>query len=313
MHLVVALGGNALLKRGEAMTAAAQRANIVIAARSLAELVGAGHQITLTHGNGPQVGLIALQAAAGPEDGAYPLDILGAESEGMVGYLIEQELRNVLPDGTQFATLLTQVRVDPSDPAFLHPTKPIGPIYDEASARRLEKEKGWICAKDGAAWRRVVASPEPLEILELTAIRLLVEAGLFVICAGGGGVPVTPRPGGGYAGVEAVIDKDHASALLAVALKADMVLLLTDVDGVYQNFGAPGAARIRQAGTEILSKDTFAAGSMGPKVIAAIRFAEASGRPAAIGRLQDAAALLKGSAGTTVKKGTSPIIVTETS
>lgn len=254
MRLVVALGGNALLKRGEAMTAAAQRANIVVAARSLAELVAAGHQITLTHGNGPQVGLIALQAAAGPKDGDYPLDVLGAESEGMVGYLIEQELRNALPDGTQFATLLTQVRVDPSDPAFLHPTKPIGPVYNETSARRLEREKGWVCAKDGAVWRRVVASPEPLEILELAAIRLLVEAGMLVICAGGGGVPVAPRPGGGYSGVEAVIDKDRATALLAVALKADMLLLLTDVDGVYQDFGGPDAARIRGAGTETLSK-----------------------------------------------------------
>ena len=309
MRLVVALGGNALLKRGEAMTAAAQRANIVIAARSLAELVAAGHQITLTHGNGPQVGLIALQAAAGPKDGNYPLDILGAESEGMVGYLIEQELRNALPLGAQFATLLTQVRVDPSDPAFLHPTKPIGPVYDEASAKRLEQEKGWVCAKDGAAWRRVVASPEPLEILELGAIRLLVEAGMLVICAGGGGVPVAPRPSGGYAGVEAVIDKDRATALLAVALKADMLLLLTDVDGVYQNFAAPLAARIRQAGTASLSKDAFAAGSMGPKVSAAIAFAEASGHPAAIGRLEDALALVAGSAGTTITKGAEPLVL----
>lgn len=309
MRLVAALGGNALLKRGEAMTAAAQRANIVVAARSLAGLVAAGHQITLTHGNGPQVGLIALQAAAGPKDGNYPLDILGAESEGMVGYLIELELRNALPPGAQFATLLTQVRVDPSDPAFLHPTKPIGPLYDEASARRLEREKGWVCARDGPAWRRVVASPEPLEILELAAIRLLVEAGMLVICAGGGGVPVAPRPGGGYSGVEAVIDKDRATALLAVALKADMLLLLTDVDGVYQDFGAPGAARIRGAGTDSLSKDSFAAGSMGPKVSAAIGFAAASGRPAAIGRLEDAAALIAGSAGTTITKGADPLVL----
>jgi len=307
MRLVVALGGNALLKRGEPMTAETQRANVVIAARSLAALVAAGHQITLTHGNGPQVGLIALQAAAGPKDGFYPLDILGAESEGMVGYLIERELRNALPDGT----LLTQTRVDPSDPAFLRPTKPIGPVYDEESARRLEKEKGWVCAKDGAAWRRVVASPEPLEILELEAVRVLVQAGVVVICAGGGGVPVARRADGGYSGVEAVIDKDRATALLAVALEADMLLLLTDVDGVYQDFGAPAAARIRRAGSEALSKDVFAAGSMGPKVSAAINFVQASGRPAVIGRLEDAPALVAGSAGTTITKGSTPITLTD--
>lgn len=309
MRLVVALGGNALLKRGEPMTADAQRANVVVAARSLARLVDAGHQITLTHGNGPQVGLIALQAAAGPKDGLYPLDILGAESEGMVGYLIEQELRNALPVGTQFATLLTQVRIDPSDPAFLHPTKPIGPVYNEASARRLEQERGWVCARDGAAWRRVVASPEPLEILELGAIRLLVEAGMVVICAGGGGVPVAPRPAGGYAGVEAVIDKDRATALLAVALEADMLLLLTDVDGVYQDFGAPHAARMLRAGTGALSQGAFAAGSMGPKVGAAISFALACGRNAAIGRLEDATAVLEGTAGTIISRGAAPIVI----
>jgi len=308
MRLVVALGGNALLKRGEPMTAAAQRANIVIAATSLAALVRDGHQITLTHGNGPQVGLIALQAAAGPRDGFYPLDILGAESEGMVGYLIEQELRNAMPEGTQFATLLTQVRVDLSDVAFRHPTKPIGPIYDEPSARRLEKEKGWVCARDGEAWRRVVSSPEPLEIMEITAVRLLVKAGMVVICAGGGGVPMARRSVGGYAGVEAVIDKDRTTALLAEALEADMLLLLTDVDGVYLRFGEPGAARIRRAGAQALSQDVFVAGSMGPKVGAAIRFVRASGRPAAIGRLEDALALIAGSAGTTITNGSSPIL-----
>ncbi len=313
MRIVVALGGNALLKRGEAMTAAAQRANIAVAAQALAALVAAGHQITLTHGNGPQVGLIALQAAAGPKDGAYPLDILGAESEGMVGYLIEQELRRALPAGTQFATLLTQVRVDPADPAFAHPSKPIGPVYDEATAQCLAKEKGWVCAKDGDVWRRVVASPEPLEILELQAVRLLVDAGLVVICAGGGGVPVVARDGGGYAGVEAVIDKDRATALLAIALQADLLLLLTDMDGVYLHFGTPEAMRIRSAGTQSLSPDIFAAGSMRPKVAAAIRFAEGAAGPAAIGRLEDALALVQGTAGTLVIKGAAPCVTTDTS
>ena len=308
MRLVVALGGNALLKRGEPMTAQAQRANIAIAVTALAALVSAGHQITITHGNGPQVGLIALQAAAGPKDGAYPLDILGAESEGMVGYLIEQELRHALPDGTQFATLLTQVRVDPADPAFKHPTKPIGPVYDEAAARRLEREKGWVCARDGAAWRRVVASPAPLAIVEIEAVRLLVKAGMVVICAGGGGIPVVPREGGGYEGVEAVIDKDRASALLALVLEADMLLLLTDVDGAYRQFGTPGAALIRSAGAYSLSQDVFAAGSMGPKMEAAIGFARDSGHRAGIGRLQDALALVTGSAGTIITRGADPVV-----
>ena len=214
MRIVVALGGNALLKRGEPMTAETQRANVRRAATSLAELVGAGHQIVVTHGNGPQVGLLALQSAAGPKDGAYPLDILGAESEGMIGYLIEQELGNCLPDRTLIATLLTQVRVDPNDPAFGTPTKPIGPVYDEATARKLAGERGWTVARDGDKWRRVVASPAPLEILEMRVISLLVERGVVVICAGGGGIPVVARDDGSLIGIEAVIDKDRASSSL---------------------------------------------------------------------------------------------------
>ncbi|WP_395827705.1 carbamate kinase [Elstera sp.] len=308
MHLVVALGGNALLKRGEPMTAETQRGNVIKAATALATLVADGHQITITHGNGPQVGLIALQAAAGPADGAYPLDILGAESEGMIGYLLEQELRNALPAGADLATLLTQVRVDPADPAFLRPTKPIGPVYDEPTARRLEAERGWQCARDGDKWRRVVASPEPLEILGLKAITTLAAADVMVICAGGGGVPVAARPGGGFIGVEAVIDKDRASALLAQALKADMLLLLTDVDGVYLDFGTPSARRILRAGTAILSPNSFAAGSMGPKVQAALRFTQATGGRTMIGRLEDARALVSGTAGTSIETGPAAII-----
>jgi carbamate kinase len=307
MHLVVALGGNALLKRGEPMTAETQRRNVIKAATALAALVADGHQITITHGNGPQVGLLALQAAAGPADGAYPLDILGAESEGMIGYLLEQELRNALPVGAELATLLTQVRVDPADPAFLHPTKPIGPVYDEPTARRLETERGWQCARDGDKWRRVVASPEPLEILELKAITTLATAGVMVICVGGGGVPVAARPGGGFAGVEAVIDKDRASALLAQALKADMLLLLTDVDAVYLDFGTPKARRIVSAGAAALPSDTFAAGSMGPKVQAALRFTQATGQPTMIGGLADARALVGGTAGTKIEVGAAEI------
>ena len=248
MLLVVALGGNALLKRGEPMTAETQRANVRRAAKSLGELIGAGHRIVVTHGNGPQVGLIALQAAAGPRDGAYPLDILGAESEGMIGYLIEQELDNCLPGRTPIATLLTQVRVDAKDPAFGTPTKPIGPVYDESTARKLAGDRGWKVARDGDKWRRVVASPAPLEILEIRVISLLVERGVVVICAGGGGIPVVARDDGSLIGIEAVIDKDRASSLLAEKLGADMLLLLTDVDAVYLDFGAPEARRIKSVG-----------------------------------------------------------------
>ncbi len=303
MRLVVALGGNALVKRGEPMTAETQRANVRRAATSLAGLIAAGHQIVVTHGNGPQVGLLALQAAAGPKDGAYPLDILGAESEGMIGYLIEQELDNLLPSGVLLATLLTQIRVNPSDPAFLHPTKPIGPVYDEATARSIAADRGWHVARDGDKWRRVVASPEPLEILEMRVISMLVERGVVVICAGGGGIPVVARADESLIGIEAVIDKDRASNLLARQLGADMLLLLTDVDAVYLDFGKPDARRIARAGAASLTAGQFASGSMGPKVEAAAMFAAATGHPAAIGRLEDAVAILHGEAGTRIEAG----------
>jgi len=304
MRLVVALGGNALLKRGEPMTADIQRANVARAAKSLAALIDAGHQVVVTHGNGPQVGLIALQAAAGPKDGAYPLDILGAESEGMIGYLIEQELRNLLGESASLATLLTQVRVDPADPAFQKPSKPIGPIYDEATARQLESERGWSVKLDGDKWRRVVASPKPLEVLELKVIAMLVERGVVVICAGGGGIPVIARPDGGLIGIEAVIDKDRASALLAQQLDADMLLLLTDVDAVYSDFGTPNSRPIARVGAQALSADQFAAGSMRPKIEAAMRFASQTGKAAGVGRLEDAVAILAGNAGTIIEDGT---------
>lgn len=304
MRLVVALGGNALLKRGEPMTAETQRANVARAATSLAALIDAGHQIVVTHGNGPQVGLIALQAAAGPKDGAYPLDILGAESEGMIGYLIEQELRNLLRDRVSIATLLTQVRVDPADPAFQHPSKPIGPVYEEASARRLQAERGWTVKLDGDKWRRVVASPEPLEILEIKVISLLIERNVVVVCTGGGGIPVVARRDGSLVGIEAVIDKDRASALLAQQIDADMLLLLTDVDAVYRDFGTPRARQIARVGAQAFSADQFAAGSMRPKVEAATRFASHAGKSAAIGRLEDAMAMLAGTAGTLIEAST---------
>jgi len=300
MLIVVALGGNALAKRGEPMSAENQRTNVRQAALSLAELVHAGHRIVVTHGNGPQVGMLALQAAAGPPDGAYPLDVLGAESEGMIGYLIEQELTNALPKDTQVAAILTQVRVDPNDPGFSNPTKPIGPIYDQEMARKLELARGWRMAPDGDHWRRVVASPKPLEILESRVIAMLVRGGVNVICAGGGGIPVIQRKDGAYLGIEAVIDKDAASALLARQLKVDMLVMLTDVDAVYRNFGTANARPVRQASVAELGASRFAAGSMGPKVQAALDFTSATGKPAGIGRLQDAAAIIRGEAGTRI-------------
>jgi carbamate kinase len=298
--IVVALGGNALLRRGQPMSAENQRANVQRAATALAALIQAGHRIVVTHGNGPQVGMLAMQAAAGPADGAYPLDVLGAESEGMIGYLIEQELGNVLPKGSLVATLLTQVRVDPGDPGFANPTKPIGPVYEEADARALEKARGWRIAQDGAKWRRVVASPKPLEILESRVIAMLVQQGVNVICAGGGGIPVVQAADGSYLGIEAVIDKDAASALLARQLHADMLVMLTDVESVLLDFGTPTARPLRQIALSQLKPGDFPAGSMRPKLQAAADFASQTGRPAGIGRLQDAAAIVRGDAGTRI-------------
>ncbi|MGX8012413.1 carbamate kinase [Mesorhizobium sp. ORM8.1] len=296
MLIVAALGGNALLRRGEPMTAENQRKNVKRAASALAALMEEGHSLVITHGNGPQVGLLALQSAASPE-GAFPLDVLGAESAGMVGYMIEQELANLTGQGL-FATLLTQVKVDPRDPAFAHPTKPIGPVYDEATARRLAGERGWTVAPDGDKWRRVVSSPRPLDILEVSVISYLVEHGVVVICTGGGGVPVMALDDGSMIGVEAVIDKDLASSLLARQLKADMLLMLTDVDAVYVGYGTPEARALRNVGATELSGKDFPAGSMGPKISAAIEFIQATGNPSAIGRLEDAKEIVKRRRGT---------------
>lgn len=303
MRIVVALGGNALLKRGEPMTERMQRLNIVHATAALATLVEAGHSLVITHGNGPQIGLLALQAAAGPKDGTYPLDILGAETEGMIGYMIEQELRNRLAPGARLATILTQIRVDPADPAFETPTKPIGPGYSQAEAFHLQAEHGFWFARDGDKLRRVVPSPLPIEIIDLSVIALLVDNGILVICTGGGGIPVIRQEDGKLVGIEAVIDKDRASALLAEQLNADMLMLLTDVDAVYVDFGKPHARAISRAGASSFSKGGFSSGSMGPKVEAAARFAAKTGKRAAIGRLEDALAILDGTAGTTIEPG----------
>jgi carbamate kinase len=298
MRVVAALGGNALLRRGEPMDAATQRANIVRAVRAIAPLARE-HELVITHGNGPQVGLLALQAETYPDVAPYPLDGRGAESEGMIGYLHEQELVSALP-GREVATLLTQVYVDAADPALGAPSKPIGPVYDDAAGARLAVERGWALAPDGAGVRRVVASPEPQAIVELPSIRVLLEAGVLVICAGGGGVPVTLRDGTVH-GVEAVVDKDRAAALLAEHLGAQVLLLLTDVPRVVAGWGTADAVGIGRATPAQLLEHDFAAGSMGPKVDAACRVAERTGGRAAIGALEDAARLLAGRAGTQIR------------
>ena len=298
MRIVVALGGNALLKRGEPMTADNQRANIRRAATVLAELIAAGHALVITHGNGPQVGLLALQAAATPQ-APFPLDVLDAESAGMIGYVLQQELGNAVRDRL-FAALLTQVRVDPHDPAFGAPTKPIGPVYDETAARRLAAERGWRIAPDNDKWRRVVASPKPLSIVEAEVLSFLVARGVVVICAGGGGIPVVECEDGSLVGVEAVVDKDFASALLARQLDADLLLMLTDVDAVYAGWGGPSARPLGHVAARDLSPADFPAGSMRPKIEAAVDFARATGRPAAIGRLEDAVEIVAGTRGTRI-------------
>ncbi len=299
MKVVIALGGNALLKRGEPMDADVQRRNIALAAVAVAR-VAQQHTVVVTHGNGPQVGLLALQAEASQAAHPYPLDVLGAESEGMIGYMIEQELMACLPKRA-VVTLLTQVVVNPGDAAFSHPTKPIGPSYTAEQARELERERGWRMAQEGPRWRRVVPSPEPLRVVELAAIRLLVDAGAVVICAGGGGIPVAVTPGGAVRGVEAVIDKDLSAALLAHQLGADALLLLTDVDAVYLDWGTNQARPVHETMPEQLKGHAFAPGSMRPKVQAACRFVEGGGTLAGIGQLEDAASILEGVCGTIVR------------
>lgn len=299
MLVVAALGGNALLKRGEPLTAEAQRGNVQRAARALATLVRAGHSLVVTHGNGPQVGLLALQGAAYKPDEAYPLDVLGAETEGMIGYIIEQELENALDHDRAVATLLTQVLVDPDDPAFRKPTKFVGPVYDRAEAESRAEAAGWHIAQDGDKWRRVVPSPRPLEIPDMRVLKLLLDQGVVVICAGGGGIPVLRRQDGSMVGVEAVIDKDAASALLARELSAEALLLLTDVDAIYQDFGKDTARPLHQLTVAEARSLDMPAGSMGPKLAAACDFADAGGL-SGIGRLEDALAILEGRAGTRI-------------
>jgi carbamate kinase len=301
MLIVVALGGNALLRRGEPMTAENQRRNVRIAAEALAP-VAMQHELVISHGNGPQVGLLALQDAAYDANNDFPLDVLGAQTEGMIGYMIEQELGNLLPFERPFATILTMVEVDRHDPAFRNPTKFIGPVYERADADRLAADKGWVFKQDGGKWRRVVASPEPRRLFEIRPIKWLLERNTIVIAAGGGGIPTMYEPDKPrmLSGVECVIDKDFASELLARELGADLFVMLTDAEAVCVDWGTPAQKAIRRASPAALSAMSFAAGSMGPKVAAACRFAAATGQTAAIGALADLGAIIAGRAGTTV-------------
>ena len=311
MRVVVALGGNALLRRGQPMTEQNQQENVKVAAKALAD-IAREHMLVVTHGNGPQVGLLALESAAYKDVVPYTLDVLVAESEGMIGYLIEQALGNLLPNSQRIATLLTQIEADPHDPAFKQPSKPIGPVYTQAEAEKLAKERVWAIAPDNNAYRRVVPSPLPKHIVEIGVIEMLVNMGVLVICVGGGGIPTVARSDGSLIGVEAVIDKDWAGALLAQEVHAEMYMILTDVNAVYINWGQPDARAIRRASPDAIEQFTFAAGSMRPKVEAASDFVRKTKGVAVIGALEDALALLHGAAGTTITMDATGIEYAET-
>ncbi|MTV25143.1 carbamate kinase [Nitriliruptoraceae bacterium ZYF776] len=302
MRIVAALGGNALLERGQKPDASTQAANVARAVAALAPLAE-DHELVLTHGNGPQVGVLALQSASDPNlTTPYPFDVLGAQTQGMIGYWLLQSLQNHLP-GRQVASIMNQTLVMASDPALADPTKFIGEVYDEGRAHELAAERGWTVKPDGAGWRRVIGSPRPQRVIETRLIRLLLSSGAVVVCAGGGGVPVIRNERGQLQGIEAVVDKDLTAAVLAEALDADVLLILTDVAHVSRGFGTPAEEPIRRATPAAMRREDLPAGSMGPKVDAACRFVELTGDMAAIGRLEDAAAILAGEAGTIVTPG----------
>jgi carbamate kinase len=299
MRIVAALGGNALLERGESPDADIQEAHVAQAVAALLPLLRE-HKVIITHGNGPQVGVLAIESARDPAlSRPYSFDVLGAQTQGMIGYWIAQAVTTVMPDKPAVCVICRTI-VHDGDPAMTHPTKFVGPVYDEPAAMRLRGERGWVMREDGSSWRRVVPSPEPVRIVELDMIKMLAASGAIVICAGGGGVPVTRDASGGLHGVEGVLDKDLTAALLARDTGADALLLLTDVPAVIDGYGTSHARPIRRATAKELRALPFPAGSMGPKVEAACRFAESTGRPAAIGQLTDAPALLAGAAGTIV-------------
>jgi carbamate kinase len=299
MRIVVALGGNALLRRGQKPDADVQEDNVGKAAAALAPLAEE-HELVITHGNGPQVGVLAMQSANDPNlSTPYPFDVIGAQTQGMIGYWLLQSMQNNLP-GRQVAAIINQTLVEAGDPAFGNPTKFVGEVYDEAEAKKLAEERGWTVKQDGDKWRRVVGSPKPQRVVETRLIRLLLNSSAIVVCAGGGGVPVIRNEQGLLEGVEAVVDKDLTAAVLAESLEADALLVLTDVPHVMRNYGKDDEEPIRRATPAALAREDFPAGSMGPKVDAVCRFVEVTGDMAAIGRLEDAAAILEGDAGTIV-------------
>ena len=305
MRIVIALGGNAMLQRGQPLEASIQRENIRKAAEVIAR-VAKDHEVILTHGNGPQVGLLALQNAAYTAVSPYPLDVLGAETAGMIGYMMEQELYNQMP-GAQVATLVTQTLVDNNDPAFQNPTKFVGPVYSKEDAEALAAEKGWDIKADGEYFRRVVPSPMPQSIVEVDMVKKLSEMGALVICSGGGGVPVRKDEEGKLSGVEAVVDKDLTAALLAEQMGADALVIMTDVRAVCINFGKPDQEEIHKASTKSIMELDFPAGSMGPKIESCANFVEKGGRFAAIGSLYDVEQIVKGEAGTWITNEISDI------
>ncbi len=306
MRIVIALGGNALLRRGEPLSAENQRQNVKLACEQIAKIYP-NNELVITHGNGPQVGLLALQGMAYKEVSAYPLDVLGAESVGMIGYMIQQELGNLVPFEVPFATLLSQVEVDPHDPAFQNPTKPIGPVYTKEEAEKLAIEKGWSIAQDGDKYRRVVPSPLPKRIFEIRPVKWLLEKGSIVICAGGGGIPTYYDEQGNLQGVEAVIDKDLCSALLAENLEADLFIIATDVSAVFIDWGKPNQKAIASVHPDVIGQMAFANGSMGPKVQAAVNFVKQTNKDAVIGSLSDIVDIIKGKAGTKITTKVSDI------
>lgn len=299
MRLVIAIGGNALLSRGEPLEAKIQQQHAKSAAISIAQ-IAQNHEVIIVHGNGPQVGLLALQAANYSEVKPYSLDILIAESQGMIGYFLQQEISNCLAN-KKIATLLTQIEVKSDDLALNNPTKPIGPIYNEQSITTIAKKFNWQIKKDGDYFRRVVPSPEPQQIIEIEVIKLLINQNYIVICAGGGGIPIIKTNSGKWKGIEAVIDKDLSAALLAIQLKADALIILSDVNYVEKNWNTAQAEIIQQTTPRQLRKLKFAKGSMAPKIEAVCRFVEYTGNWAAIGALKDSLNILQGSAGTHIK------------
>ena len=308
MKIVIALGGNALLKRGEPMTAENQRENVKTACAQIARVYD-GNQLIITHGNGPQVGLLALQNNAYKEVPMYPLDVLGAETAGMIGYMIQQELSNTVPDSASIATVLTQIQVDPKDPAFQKPSKPVGPVYSKEEADKIAAEKGWTMAPDNDKYRRVVASPKPVNIFGLEPLKTLIDNKYIVVCGGGGGIPTWVDDKGKQHGAEAVIDKDLATALLATLIDADLFVIATDVDGVYLDWGKPEQKRIALAAPDAALAFGFASGSMGPKIEAAANFAKATGKDAVIGALADIEQIVAGKAGTRISGKAEGVIV----